>query len=145
MNSKLQTLLTKSTCISADKVKRVVQSTSTNANKQNQYLRSNSLRSTERKLFYPSIPVIMRQTRDMVGYASGSKCSLIFYRHYTFFYKQKGLQYQITIFTISNKLIVYNVVLIFFFFFFTIGNELGVYNYVSFLCCCFCFYFNFIY
>ena len=96
-------------------------------------LRSNSLRSTERKLFYPLIPVIMRQTRDMVGYASGSKCSLIFYRHYTFF-------------TISNKLIVYNVVLIyFFFFFFTIGNELGVYNYVSFLCCCFCFYFNFIY
>ena len=59
--------------------------------------------------------------------------------------KQKGLQYQITIFTISNKLIGYNVVLIYFFFFFTIGNELGVYNYVSFLCCCFCFYFNFIY
>ena len=42
-------------------------------------LRSNSLRSTERKLFYPSIPVIMRRTKDMVGYASGSKCSLIFY------------------------------------------------------------------
>ena len=32
--------------------------------------------------------------------------------------KQKGLQYQITIFTISNKLIGYNVVLIYFFFFF---------------------------
>ena len=46
-------------------------------------LRSNSLRSTERKLFYPSIPVIMRHTKDMVGYASGSECSLIFYRHYT--------------------------------------------------------------
>ena len=84
----------------------------------------------------------------MEGYASGSKCSVIFYRHYTFLTisnKQKGLQYQITIFTISNKLIVYNVVLIFFFFFFTIGNELGVYNYVSFLFCCFCFYLNFIY
>ena len=89
-------------------------------------LRSNSLRSTERKLFYPSIPVIMRPTKDMVGYASGSKCSLIFYRHYTFFFffflsisnKQKGLQYQITIFTTSNKLIVYNVLIFFFFFFY---------------------------
>ena len=63
--------------------------------------------------------------------------------------KQKGLQYHITIFTISNKLIVYNVLIdfffFFFFFFFTIGKELGVYNYVSFLCCCFCFYFIFIY
>ena len=88
-------------------------------------LRSNSLRSTERKLFYPSIPVIMRQTKDMVGYASGSKCSLIFYRHYTFFYKQKGLQYQITIFTISNKLIVYNVVLIYFFFFFFLQSAVS--------------------
>ena len=44
--------------------------------------------------------------------------------HFLFFFfflsissKQKGLQYQITIFRISNKLIVYNVVLIFFFFF----------------------------
>ena len=32
--------------------------------------------------------------------------------------KQKGLQYHITIFTISNKLIVYNVLIDFFFFFF---------------------------
>ena len=98
-------------------------------------LRSNSLRSTERKLFYPSIPVIMRPTKDMVGYASGSKCSLIFYSHYTFFSffffflsisnKQKGLQYQITIFTISNKLIVYNVVLIFFFFFFFLQSAMS--------------------
>ena len=42
--------------------------------------------------------------------------------HFLFFLtisnKQKGLQYHITIFTISNKLIVYNVVLIYFFFFF---------------------------
>ena len=63
-------------------------------------LRSNSLRSTERKLFYPSIPVIMRRTKDMVGYASGSKCSLIFYITLFFFTigtKQKGLQYHITI------------------------------------------------
>ena len=43
--------------------------------------------------------------------------------HFLFFFltisnKQKGLQYHITIFTISNKLIVYNVVLIYFFLFF---------------------------
>ena len=60
----------------------------------------------------------------MVGYASGSKCSLIFYITLSFFFfftisnKLKGLQYHIAIFTINNKLIVYNVVLSFFFFFF---------------------------
>ena len=42
--------------------------------------------------------------KDMVGYASGSKCSLIFY-----------ITLYITIFTINNKLIVYNAVLIYFF------------------------------
>ena len=49
--------------------------------------------------------------------------ALHFFFFFFFFFltisnKQKGLQYQITIFTISNKLIVYNVVLIYFSFFF---------------------------
>ena len=111
-------------------------------------LRSNSLRSTERKLFYPSIPVIMRLTRNMVGYASGSKCSLIFYITLLFvclFFtiSNKERVYNITshfffffffFFTINNKLSIYNVVSIF-----TISNKLGVYNIVSFLWCCCCF------
>ena len=70
-------------------------------------LRSNSLRSTERKLFYPSIPVIMRHTRNMVGYASGSKCSLIFYI---------TLVFVCLFFTISNKERVYSLTSHFFFF-----------------------------
>ena len=70
-------------------------------------LRSNSLRSTERKLFCPSIPVIMRHTRNMVGFASGSRCSLVFY--------------------ISNKQSVYNIISQFF----TINNKLSMYNVAS--------------
>ena len=82
-------------------------------------LRSNSLRSTERKLFYPSIPVIMRHTRNMVGYASGSKCSLIFYI---------TLLFVCLFFTISNKERVYSIIS--HFFFFTINNKLSIYNVV---------------
>ena len=96
----------------------------------NQQLRSNSLCSSERKLFYSSIPVIMRHARNMVGCASGSKCSLIFY---IFFYNKLiniFLQYHISIF--YKKIIRLA---------FTMSHrsKLGVYNIVSFLCCCFVF------
>ena len=93
------------------------------------YLRSNSLCSTERKLFYPSIPVIMRHTRNMVGYASGSRCSLIFYITLLFVLFFVFFSVVVFFFTISNKERVYSIIS----HFFTINNKLSIYNVVSIL------------
>ena len=63
-------------------------------------LRSNSLRSTERNLVYPSISVIMRQTKKYgtIRKRIQMQFTILHYTFFTISNKQKGFQYHITIF-----------------------------------------------